>query len=435
LYLRRPLTALASAALTAVSAAVIPLTTASPASAETVDLCQPEYEAQIVFWAMTCSAPSQQVIGAFATWKNAPITFSKGATPGVTVQASNYVRMTPNTEKSPFANNITVGLYAQKTGANTSSYGPRWTELGNHGGKTQAITVGVNPSSADGRNHTYMTVRQDHGDQWDVLYDFNKVGSTTDQLKVPEGNGHRVVMGLEVMGPQYVNVSQFADRMQFMDVNKTWNRVQPSQGGTVSKVISLGVCGKERKAPYCFTARMTGGDYFTQWTVSKPGPTTAAAPQTTILPMTPSKVGDEPQTFNGVDQQALQQCLAQDPDTCLSTVPGLADCVVTARMCNAAGLQSNEVFAARSETESMDRDSIRDLAAASFSVTPEDVTFTNAASPRSAADADGAVWTVTSSQSTPGLESGAGIYHGFRATYSARTGQLLEACWGDMCRS
>ncbi|MER6570027.1 hypothetical protein ABT288_28530 [Streptomyces sp. NPDC001093] len=34
-----------------------------------------------------------------------------------------------------------------------------------------------------------------------------------------------------------------------------------------------------------------------------------------------------PATFHGVDQDALQNCLANDPDSCLATVPGLAQCV------------------------------------------------------------------------------------------------------------
>ncbi|MFE4965652.1 hypothetical protein [Streptomyces sp. NPDC056660] len=94
-------------------------------------------------------------------------------------------------------------------------YEPRWTELGKNGVRTKAITAGVNPSKPDKRNHTYMLVRQATGNQWDVLYDFNTVGSTTDQLKVIGGATNRVDVGLEVTGPQYTNVPAIANRMQF----------------------------------------------------------------------------------------------------------------------------------------------------------------------------------------------------------------------------
>lgn len=67
-----------------------------------------------------------------------------------------------------FANSIEVGFYAEKTGTTTSIYGPQWTDLGNSGGKAKAITAGLNPAVADNMNHTYMTVRQANGDQWDV---------------------------------------------------------------------------------------------------------------------------------------------------------------------------------------------------------------------------------------------------------------------------
>ncbi len=62
----------------------------------------------------------------------------------------------------------------------------------------------MNPAKADKHNHTYMTIRQDQGDQWDELSDFDKVGSTAHQLKVPRGNPTAIHVGLEVIGPKYV---------------------------------------------------------------------------------------------------------------------------------------------------------------------------------------------------------------------------------------
>ncbi len=40
---------------------------------------------------------------------------------------------------------------------------------------------------------------------------------------------------------------------------------------------------------------------------------------------------------------------------------------------------------------------------------------------------------MTSTHSTPGLQHTDQRFDGFTARYSARTGELLDACWGDLC--
>ncbi|MGI5473321.1 hypothetical protein [Streptomyces sp. CA-132043] len=412
-------------------AGLVPLAGAPAAQAAApTSSCSLAYSAKIVFWAMTCSQPGEPMIGGFATWRNVPITFDKVSTTGQTVQVGNYMRLTPNTEKSPFANNIELGLYAEKTGKDTHTYGPRWTELTSKGGKTKAITAGVNPTKADGRNHTYMTVRQDSGNQWDVLYDFNKVGSTTDQLKVPRGNPNRVDVGLEVMGPKYANVPTIANRLQFVAEDKAMRRVQSAN---VAKVNSLGACGSAHKPPNCFTAKLTGGSEFAQWAVSKPRKATATAAATRSLSAATDghrPLAASPEIFHGVDQQALQQCLAEDPDSCLTTVPGLAECVTTTRLCNAAALETRPALAAARANDSpaVSEPDLRQRAATAFDVAPQQLEVTG---PQ---EAGAGMWTVTSQAHTPGLQPGGEDYAGFRASYSATTGELLEACWGQTCQ-
>ncbi|MEU2389624.1 hypothetical protein [Streptomyces sp. NPDC007369] len=424
---------------------VLPLAAASPASASApVQSCNETHQARIFFWAVACTQPGQPVIGAFATWRNVPITFGSGGDAG-SVQASNYLTMVPNTEGGMFANRIEVGLYAEKTGPTTSTYGPRWMELGNSGGKTKAITAGINPAVADSMNHTYMTIRQASGDQWDVLYDFNWVGSTTDQLKVPRGNSNRIDIGLEVMGPQHVTVPEIANRVQFMAENKAWSRASIAD---TAQVTTLGICGQSKglpsdptavyTAPYCFNAKLTDATKFTQWTVSKPGTTTSQA-----SPLPPQSTG----TFNGVDQKALSRCLATDPDACLTSVPGLSACVQTAKVCNAAALHSVPRSSARgADSAPGEVADIGARAAASFGVAQNTVrvttgtrapgaTATFGLSSQSPAAADTAVVTVESSAPNHGLEQRGLTFEGFRATYSASTGQLMDACWGQMCRS
>lgn len=405
---------------------------AAPASASAPNqACSLLYSARITFWAMTCSEPGEPMIGAFATSRNVPFVFDHADTGSETVQVSNYLRVTPNTSSRPDGPNIELGLYAQKTGRTTNSYGPRWTELTNSGGRTKAITAGVDPNKPNKRNHTYMTVRQDQGNQWDVLYDFNKVGSTTSQLKVLGGATNRIDVGLEVTGPQYIDVPPISNRMQYMTGNKVWERVATRN---VAKSVTLPGCGSSSRPPNCFTTRLTDGTSFTQWTVSKPR-------QHAVAPVAPAVADTSlPATFNGVDQQALQSCMDNDPDTCLTSVPGLSECVTTARICNAAALQDNSTADDTMTNADVTAADIRDQAATAFDVPASDLTVAPPVLPagpklsrsETSGSSDGA-WAVTSTHSTPGLQQTDQRFDGFTARYSARTGTLLEACWGDLC--
>ncbi|WP_306965090.1 hypothetical protein [Streptomyces afghaniensis] len=391
---------------------------------------------------MTCSEPGEPMIGSFATWRNIPIIFDQVDIGSATMQVANYLRVSPNTSSSPLAPNIEIGLYAEKTGKTTHTYGPRWSELTTSGGRTAAIRAGVNPTKPDKRNHTYMTVRQDSGNQWDVLYDFNKVGATTKQLKVVGGSTNRVDVGLEVTGPQYTNVPSIANRMQFMTGNKAWQQVVT---GNVAKSVTLPACSTSHKPPNCFTTKLTDSSKFTQWTVSKPRRQAAAVASLATVPATPTHGPDTavatlPATFNGVDQQALQACLENDPDSCLATVPGLSECVVTVRVCNAAVLPSGEPSEDAATGADVSAADIRAQAAAAFDV-PNDALAIQPptspaalkAHPQEADDSVDAAWTVSSTSSTPGLQHTDRRFDGFTARYSARTGALLDACWGDFC--
>ncbi|OSZ58830.1 hypothetical protein OQI_19550 [Streptomyces pharetrae CZA14] len=382
------------------------------------------------------------MIGGFATWRNVPITFDQSDTGSATVQVANYLRVSPNTSSSPLAPNIEIGLYAEKTGNTTHTYGPRWSEVTTSGGRTTAIKAGVNPNKPDKRNHTYMTVRQDSGNQWDVLYDFNKVGSTTKQLKVVGGSTNRIDVGLEVTGPKFVNVPSIANRMQFMTGNKVWQQVAT---GNVAKSVTLPVCSSSHKPPNCFTTKLTDSSKFTQWSVSKPRRETSAVSAAAALQPAPTRSADTtpagvPATFNGVDQQTLQSCLENDPDNCLATVPGLSECVVTVRLCNAAALSVGGPSEDATTGTGVSAADIRAQAAAAFDVPSDTVALEPPAGPAAlkaqpphAASSSGSAWTVSSTSPTPGLQHTDRRYKGFTARYSARTGELLQACWGDLC--
>ncbi|MFJ2162773.1 MULTISPECIES: hypothetical protein [unclassified Streptomyces] len=160
-------------------------------------------------------------------------------------------------------------------------------------------------------------------------------------------------------------------------------------------------------------------------------PTARANPSGTLPP-------DLPATFNGVDQGALQSCLESDSDDCLAAVPGLSQCVVTVRICNAAALAAGgqgEDPAADADVSAAD---IRARAAAAFDVSGDDVAVEPpapglTAAPRAVSGGGDDVWTVSSSSSTPGLQRGDHRFAGFTARYNPHTGALVDACWGELC--
>lgn len=171
--------------------------------------------------------------------------------------------------------------------------------------------------------------------------------------------------------------------------------------------------------------------------MSKPGPTRAPA-----SPLPPRSTG----TLNGVDQKALSRCLATDADTCLTSVPGLSACVQTAKVCNAAALQSAPRSSARADSTPREVADIGAHAAESFGVAQSALRVTTETrapgapatfglSSQSPVAGDTNVVTVESSAPNHGLEQRGLTFQGFRATYSAGTGRLLDACWGQLCRS
>ncbi|MFB6445939.1 hypothetical protein, partial [Bacillus velezensis] len=175
---------------------------------------------------------------------------------------------------------------------------------------------------------------------------------------------------------------------------------------------------------------------FTEWNVSKPRSTTTSAQFGPAAAATSASAQSVPAVFNGVDQRALQTCMEEDPASCLDTVPGLAECVMTQDACNAEALQATDAPAIQRRSEpNVSAAQIRSQAAKAFDVGKSDLTVT--APPTAAASFDATssetAWTVSSTHTTAGLRPSDGReYEGFQASYSAQ-GDLLQACWGDLC--
>ncbi|GAA2009577.1 hypothetical protein GCM10009799_41900 [Nocardiopsis rhodophaea] len=74
-----------------------------------------------------------------------------------------------------------IGLEAVKSEGSSTSYGPFWQERSRSKFESTSITPSYGgPAKPEGIAHSYMMLKSDRG-QWDLVYDFNPVGSTTAQ--------------------------------------------------------------------------------------------------------------------------------------------------------------------------------------------------------------------------------------------------------------
>ncbi|MFD3940619.1 hypothetical protein ACFWSF_38140 [Streptomyces sp. NPDC058611] len=210
-----------------VSALLLPLTSAAPAQAA-APKCIEDYYNPDTAWAMACSYPGEGIKGAMGTWRNVPIRFGGSIPSGTNVNVDNQMEVIPDVRKD--LNSIILGLSADWLSSGpgipgSARYRPQWTQQSPRGGATHVITQGRNPSVADNANHTYMVLMQPTGGEWDVLYDFNLVG-TTERLGVsPQSASSRIDIGLGVRGPEHVTVPNIANRMQYIPLTTgTWKR-------------------------------------------------------------------------------------------------------------------------------------------------------------------------------------------------------------------
>lgn len=424
-----------------VSALLMPLTSAAPAQAA-VPNCIQDYYNEDTSWAMACSYPEVGIKGAMGTWRNIPIGFESSIPSGTNVNVDNQMEVIPDVTKD--SHSIVLGLAADWLSSapgipGSARYQPHWTQQSPNGGVMHAITQGRNPSVADNSNHTYMALLQPVGNEWDVLYDFNLVGTTDRMAASPRSANSRIDIGLGVRSPEHVSVPNIANRMQYMPLTTgVWQRTPTDKVSNF--ILGMNACGPTMPGPWCFATRLTGGTEFTQWSVAKPGATTPApAPAPVALRSAQSApaIGGRGRFFNGVDQQALAQCLADGSD-CLATVPGLTECLRTVRQCNQAALNRSTPHA--SPTVKPRKEDLAGRAATLFDVPEGTVRVTDATpSPMSLSagreDTSAVVpqVTVESSAPTRGLDTRGRTFEGFRATYSAASGELVSACWGDAC--
>ncbi|MEU3500626.1 hypothetical protein ABZ726_07595 [Streptomyces hundungensis] len=406
--------AVIGAVVAAVSAGVV-----QPAAADTPLACK--FPGNRSAAARICAEVSGQIYGAFATWKNAPITFSNGAAVGDWVQ--NYMDMMPVP-----GTGFDMGLRSTKAGAVGRTYEPYWAENGNQSYQEHAITPARGPASADGLNHSYMVLRSGQTSQWDVLYDFNPVGRTALQSQ-GYTNGYNVQ--LETNNLRDTTIGEMEDRFQYLAPGDEWSRFDRT---SVTTQVTSATCGTSSPPPYCFAAELTGSPKAIAWKVSKPAAVAFTAPR-------PQRGASAGATLNGVDQDALATCMANDPSQCLQQVPGLAACVHARLACNATAQQpAPRSLTPRSVGSTLTAEQTRQLAAVRFhtDATQIQVRPMTVASYDKAAGTqlggqwspDLTLWLATSTAETKSEKGGETHYNGLTAAYDPSSGQLLHAALG-----
>ncbi|GIE90525.1 Ricin-type beta-trefoil lectin domain-like [Actinoplanes regularis] len=388
-----------------------------------------------------CVSGSMPMTGAFGTWRNLPASY----TPEARTQPNdldNFIelRSRNSSNEDNQADGIEFGLH-QALVQNAAVVHPYWTEWGPGGQEYHSVLNSEGGTAADGRNHSYMLMPTAAGGQWDVLYDFNLVGTTTRQ----EGAQFRdAYANLAVANPSSVSTAEaFQNRLQLYDVSGVWHRPYLTETSrTEPKTCSAlptdadPLWSEFNAPPWCMTTGLVTRnttpvtvDYMSVKVPRTGSGLTALAPP---HPTATTAAG----TVGGVNQQALRDCLEKSPDTCLDTVAGLQDCVSARRICS-----SPDVSRATAVPISLDQA----RRAVSRHLAPAAAPTSSTSRPVAALDArlraelptlpaGSQVHVMTGNDRVHGFGANAeNTYDGYVMVYDAARSVLLYACLGADC--
>jgi hypothetical protein len=402
--------------------------------------------------ALCVRAASGLVSGVMGTWRQHPMTLNvpSSSNPDANTM-SNQVNWNPLTSAGDNPGNDYLemgwrGSYVASEAA--TAHTAYWLEVGGITQEFHAIN-GVDSTLADGTMHTWMSLGNSAG-QWDMFYDFNPVGTT----RFATGAYTRELQYglLDQYTPNTALATPFEDRVQIFDVAQVWRRPRLTEVAA----FPANVCGQPdpltlmlkqpNSPPHCFTTSLVTRATNTvppmgevdRFVVGKPGVASLASIGSVPSAPAPPASG----VHNGVDQRALAACMAADATQCMTTVPGLADCVRARKVCNTSTRRS-VATADRGTPVSADgarqraRTAVGDRQAAAdvMTTTLTAVDFARRSGmPLDTVDGATEVHVVTSDNPATGLSRQAdGPYDGYTMVYQAGTGRLLYACLGHNC--
>ncbi len=133
--------------------------------------------------------------------------------------------------------------------------------------------IGDPMTESDGRLHSFMAIPHcDTCTSWDIFYDFEFVGTTSNQ---PNQSSHHLMTGwtlMDMYGP--VGLSQTNNRIMYLNGNYQFQRFNLSNTSTR---VANGNCEPGANPDYCWrfdtgitTEPSTSGEYVVSWDVSKP---------------------------------------------------------------------------------------------------------------------------------------------------------------------
>jgi hypothetical protein len=389
--------------------------------------------------------------GVFANWKSQPITYEPldpADFPAVNL-ADNYLSFgsLDSTFGNGVADGVEYGLHSEfDPDTHLETYSTYWTEWNEQTEHYEVLNTG-DGSNANGLNHTYMVLSNANSTQWDVLYDYNPVGSTTLQEGGRLENGN---IGLAVRYPQGITLSApFNERLQIADGNRTWRRPYLGETGraepkTCNEFPTIDDPMPEyfNLPPYCLTTSLSTIPADAQYPIRADVYQVGKPAANSVAPNGTAPRPDATGTVNGVDQRQLAACLAgAAPERCTDTVPGLAACVSARKLCNTAAAAPAKASASlapftaeRARAAAGRRLGVDASKAAVVRGSAGDQRLASPAGLAAARPADTPVLVVAGDGEVPSLGSGHhGRYHGYRLVFDARTGLLLHACLGQNC--
>ncbi|MEV0131773.1 hypothetical protein AB0H83_25340 [Dactylosporangium sp. NPDC050688] len=392
--------------------------------------------------------------GAFGTWQNVEVDYTPeaGSLPN-TVENFLEVSSRDAQNSDTQVDGVEYGLHSSyNADEGIEEYFPYWLEWGEDTEEYHALS-GVGGGTPNTRLHSYMVLSNGNG-EWDLLYDFNTVGTT----RLQEGAQlTQIYATTAVVYPNTFTLLQpFENRVQVLDGNDQWrkpylgetSRSEPKTCGALPHMNDP-LWEELNLPPWCVTTSQgtvqvpnfpTQVDYFR---VDKRNTTTARAAGPAGTPRT---VDPAARVANDVDQAALQACLDKDPYGCLTTVPGLRACVAKRLACNAGTVpdavggrtkrisaqQALSMAGQRTKARLGDRSAslLTDAKVRTVSTDGLPQPLTRHLGPA----AGRTVHLVTGEGTVPGLRNtGSRQYTGYTFVYDAGTGALIYSCLGRNC--
>jgi hypothetical protein len=308
----------------------------------------PVYERRYFTETKMCVRGAQNMIGLMANWRNEPMSlaYRDPSTYVLANEAMIHAGLTGLDSQLNTYGHVEFGWHViQLYNDRPAVYDSYWTENTGAGETYNALPATDpmgNPTGADepnGMNHTYLALGNPDSNQWDLYYDYNFIASTSKQRGFQSADQDYGLYARYVDATSIANPVQV--RTQLMTGANVWHKPELANtavtnpkrcdGPPVWDDFSAG--SGMNKPPYCVVDNRAtdraDASLLDRFTITKADTTSSATPADPG-----GGAGEATGRLHGVDQAALAACAADDPASCLRTVPGLAACMAAHQQCH-----------------------------------------------------------------------------------------------------